>query len=191
MPAAASNEQLRCAQEKKSATARALVLARKRSTRACGVRAPLRAGWSRPMPRGCPLRHFHGHPPRCTAVFRHASRSLQQAAFLRMCARKNATARSLFREVTQHARLRRARAAPRWLNSILVVPMRPPHHRQSSVVRGKVVVLRASLGLARGRPAHVRKRAATVRALCGKEAQHARLLRARATPRGLELALWF
>ena len=39
------------------------------------------------------------------------------------------------------------------------------------------MVVRAGLGLARGRLAHVRKRAATARALCGEEAQHARLPR--------------
>ena len=48
---------------------------------------------------------------------------------------------------------------------------------------------RVSLGIARGRLAHMRKRAATARALCGEEAQQARLLRVRATPCGLELAL--
>ena len=41
-------------------------------------------------------------------------------------------------------------------------------------------MVRAGLGLARGRLAHVRKRAATARALCGEEAQQARLPRARA-----------
>ena len=52
------------------------------------------------------------------------------------------------------------------------------------------MVPRAGLDLARGRLAHVRKRVATSRALCGEEAQHARLPRARATPRRLESTIW-
>ena len=73
---------------RKSATARALSLGRRRSTRACGVRAPRRAGWSRSMPYGSPLRQRDGPLPRCTAVLRRASRGLQRAADLRMCARQ-------------------------------------------------------------------------------------------------------
>ena len=45
------------------------------------------------------------------------------------------------------------------------------------------------LRLAHCQLAHVRKRAVTARALCGEEAQHARLPRARATPRELVLAI--
>ena len=48
----------------------------------------------------------------------------------------------------------------------------------------------AGLVLARSRLAHVRKRAATARALCGVEAQHACLPRSRVSPRGLDLAVW-
>ena len=51
------------------------------------------------------------------------------------------------------------------------------------------MVVRADLGLTRGRLAHVRKRASTARALCGEEAQQASLPRACVTPRGFELAL--
>ena len=51
------------------------------------------------------------------------------------------------------------------------------------------MVPRAGLSLACGRLADVRKRAATARALCGDEAQHVRLPRARATPRRLILTL--
>ena len=50
-------------------------------------------------------------------------------------------------------------------------------------------MLRAGIGLTRGRLVHMRKRAATARALFWEEVQQARLLRARATPRELELAL--
>ena len=97
-----------------------LSLGRMRSTHACGVRAPRRVGWSRFMPYGSPLNQRNGHLPRCTAVFRHASCGLQRAAYLHMCARKKAPLRacSLSREEAQHARLRRARAAPRWLDSV-------------------------------------------------------------------------
>ena len=62
---------------------------------ACGVRAPRRAGWCRSMPYESPLLQRDGPLPRCTAALRRASRGLQQAAFLRMCARKSATARAL------------------------------------------------------------------------------------------------
>ena len=48
---------------------------------------------------------------------------------------------------------------------------------------------RVGIGLARYRVAHVRKGAATALALCREEAQQARLPRARAAPRGLEVTL--
>ena len=51
------------------------------------------------------------------------------------------------------------------------------------------MVPRAGVGLAHGRLAHMRKRAATARTLFWEEAQQARFQRARATPRELELAL--
>ena len=74
---------------RKSATARAFSFERRRSTRACGVRAPRRAGWSRSVPHENSLRQRDGPLPRCTAALRRASSGLQQAAFLRMCARKS------------------------------------------------------------------------------------------------------
>ena len=83
--------------ERRSATACALSLGRRRSTRACSVRAPRRAGWSRSLPYGSPLCQRDGPLPRCTAALRRASCGLHQAAFLCMCARKSTTALALSR----------------------------------------------------------------------------------------------
>ena len=97
-----------------------LSLGRKRCTRVCNVRTPRRAGSSRPMPYGRPLCHRNGCLLPRTAVLRRASPGLQRAAYLHMCAsKKSATARtlSLSQEEAQHARLRRSRASPRWLES--------------------------------------------------------------------------
>ena len=57
-----------------------------------------RAGWSRPLPYGSPLRQRDGPLPRCTAVLRRASRGLQRAAGVRVCAHANAPPRALSRE---------------------------------------------------------------------------------------------
>ena len=61
---------------------RTLSLRRRLSTRACDVRAPRRAGWSRSMPYGSPLHQREGPLRRCTAVLRHASRGLQTSSLL-------------------------------------------------------------------------------------------------------------
>ena len=124
----------RCARN--NATARALSLGRRRSTRACGVCAPRRAGWSRSLPYESPLRQRDGPLPRCTAALRRANRGLQHAAFLRRCARNNATARALsLGRRRSTARLQRARAAPRWLESVpaLWKPIAPARRPSPSV----------------------------------------------------------
>ena len=79
------NEQLTCVRaqvKQRKPRALSLSLRRERSTRASDVRAPRCAGWSRPMPYGSPLRQQHGRLPRCTAVFRRASRGLQTRSLL-------------------------------------------------------------------------------------------------------------
>ena len=172
--------------KKKSATSRALSLGRKRSTGACGACARCAA-----LVR-VSLCLMNTHCASFTAISLGARlcSDMPAAASIKQlscaCAQQKTPPRALS---LGRKRSARARAAPRWLKSILLVPMRPPHQRQASVVRGKAVLLHASLGLAHGRLAHVRKRAATAHAFCGEEAQHACLPRARATPRGLELAL--
>ena len=116
------------------ATARALSLRRRRSTCACGVCAPRCAGWSRSLPYGSPLRQRDGALPRCTAALRRACRGIQQAAFLRMCARNNAISR-----VLSLGRRRNTRAcgvcAPRWLESVpaLWKPSAPARRLSPSV----------------------------------------------------------
>ena len=95
LPAAASNEQsaFECAHMR--TRHRTLSLGRRRSTRACGLRATRCAGWSRCLPYEGALRQRDGPLFLCTATLRRASRGLQQAAVLHMCARKSATARAL------------------------------------------------------------------------------------------------
>ena len=100
------------------ATARSLSRGRRRATRACGVCVPRRASWSRFIPYETPLRQRDGPLPRCTAVLRRASRGLQRAAGVRVCAHANVPPNALSREEAQHARMRRARAAPRWLEFV-------------------------------------------------------------------------
>ena len=123
MPAAASTEQLTyaCSQHKKRHCARALSLGRKRSTLACGVRAPRRAGWSRPMPHALskltaparrPSHSGNGRPLTCQP--RPPTSSF--LAYVRK--KKRHRARSFSREEAQLTRLCRARAAPRWLESL-------------------------------------------------------------------------
>ena len=111
---------------RKSATARALSLGRRRSTRACAVRAPRRAGWRRSVPYGSPPRQRNGPLPRCTAALRRASRGLQQAAFLRMCARKCATARALSLRKRRSTRARGMHAPRHAGRNWLSCSRRPP-----------------------------------------------------------------
>ena len=69
------------------------------------------------LPYGSPLRQRDGPLPRRTAVLRRAS-AASNAAGVRVCAHANAPPLALSREEAQHARLRCARAAPRWLESV-------------------------------------------------------------------------
>ena len=141
------------------------------------------------MPHVCPLRQFHGHPTRCTAVFRHASRGLQQAAFLRMCARKKRH-RALSLSGGDAARALAARASCAALVEVDLC-------RFCEAAAPAIGLYCSGQGRgARRQPwpfawpaCAVRERAATARALCGEEAQHACLQRARAAPRGLQWTL--
>ena len=110
----------------KSATARALSLGKRRSTRACGVRAPRCAGWRRPVPFGSPLHQRDGPLPRCMAALRPASRGHHLAAFLRMCARKSATARALSLERRRSTRACGVRAPRRACSNWPFGSRRPP-----------------------------------------------------------------
>ena len=94
---------------------RYLSLRKRRSTHACGARAPRRAGCSRSVSLGRALNQREASLLRCKAVLRCASRWLQQTVGLRVSVHAMVPLRSLSRDEAQHARLRRARAAPRWL----------------------------------------------------------------------------
>ena len=97
-----------------SAPPRWLSVARRRSMRACDARAPCRAGCGRYIFYERALLRRKASLARCKTVLQRASRGLQRAAGF--CgARKRATALAVCGEETQHARLRRARAVPRWL----------------------------------------------------------------------------
>ena len=87
------------------------------------------------LPYGSPLCHRDSSFLRCTATLRRASSGLHRAACVRVCAQANVPPRTLSREVAQHARLRRARAAPRWLGSFhaLLKPITPVRRPSSSV----------------------------------------------------------
>ena len=95
MPAAASNEQTEFACAHTRSRHRTLSLGRRRSTRACDVRALRRAGCGRSMSYGSPLRQRDGPLRRCTAVLRRASRGLQRADGVRVCAHAIAPPRAL------------------------------------------------------------------------------------------------
>ena len=116
----------------------------------------------------------------------HALAIVLRTAGLRMCARERSphTLR-VGRRRSTHACLARAprRAGCFWPSG----SSRSPRWRQGFVDRCKAVVTRAGLGLTHGRLAHLRKRAANARVLCGEEAQHAHLPRARTTLRELVL----
>ena len=105
LPATASNEQPAFACAHARTRHRELSLGRWRSTLTCGARAPRRAGWSRPVSFGSPMRERDGPLLRCTAALRRASHGLQRAAGVRVCAHENAPPRALPREVAQHARI--------------------------------------------------------------------------------------
>ena len=61
-------------------TARFLSLGRRRSTRACGVRAPRSVGWSRSMPLGRSLRQREASLLWCTAALQRTDYGLQRKA---------------------------------------------------------------------------------------------------------------
>ena len=69
-----------CASQNCANRARSFFLGRKRITRACDVRAPRRAGWSRTIPYESLLHQRDGRLLRCTAVLRRASRKLQTSS---------------------------------------------------------------------------------------------------------------
>ena len=69
-----------CTSQNCANCARSLSLGKKRSTRACDVRTPRRAGWSRATTYESPLHQRNGRLLRCTAVLRRASRVLQTSS---------------------------------------------------------------------------------------------------------------
>ena len=138
VPATTSNEQpaFGCAHTR--TPHRTLFLGRRRTTRACGVHAPRRAGWIRSVFYGSSLRQRDGPLPRCTTVLRRASRGRQRAAGVRLCAHAIAPPHALSRNEAHHARLRRLRAAPRWFESVYAL-RKPtaPARRPSASVHGR------------------------------------------------------
>jgi len=164
---------------------RTFSLGRRRTMHACGVRAPRRAGWSRFMPYGYPLRQRDGPLPRCMAMLRCASRGLQRVAGVRVCAHANAPPHALSREKAHHAHLRRARAAPRWLESIHALwRFTAPARRHNPSVHGRFPTCQPR-PLTSSRRCVCAHANAPPRALSREEAQHVRLRRARAAPRWL------
>ena len=85
---------------------------RRRSTHACVMRAPCRADWSRSMSNEKPLCHPKGPFSRCTTVLRCTSCGLRPPVGECVCVHANAPPRARSREEAQHARSRRACAAP-------------------------------------------------------------------------------
>ena len=135
---------------KKSATTGALSLGRKHSTGACDVRAPHRAGWSRSIPHGSPLRQRDGRLPRCTAVLRRTSRGLQTSSLLAYV-RKSKTRQpralslSLRRKRSTRACDVRARCRAGWSRSISYGS--PLRQRDGRLPRCTAVLRRASRGV--------------------------------------------
>ena len=173
---------------KKGATARALSLSlgRKRSTRACDVRAPRRAGWSRSMPYESPLRQREGHLPLCTPVFRHVSRCANEQTEL-ACAhtRSRHCTHSLGRRRTTRAYDVRVPLRAGWSSSVLYY--RPLRQRDGPLPRCTAVLRHTSRGLQRADGVRVCAHAiAPLHALSREEVHHAHLRRARAAPRWLE-----
>ena len=100
---------------------------------------------------------------------------------------------SLSWEKAQRARLRRARSAARWLESVLVRQKRPaPARRPSSSVHGRAPTCQPRPPTSSRRSRVNTCERATACSLSRKEARHARLRCARAAPRWLAsfFALW-
>ena len=161
-----------------------------RSTRACDVRAPRRAGWSQFVPYRSPLCQRDGRLPRCTAVLRRASPGLQRAGYLRMCASKSSPnrARSLSLSEGSAARALATFARLAALVGIGSYPMKAHCASGTAVSLGarSCSDVRAAASNEQLTCACAQVKAAqTARALSlsRKEAQHARLRRARATRR--------
>ena len=120
---------------------------------------------------------------RCKAVLRHASHGLRRAAGMRVCAHAITPPPSLSIGRRRSTRACGARATSRAGCSRPMPYERPLHQREASLLRCKAVLRHTSCGLAHSRLARVRTRdcatmcarAATARALCGEEAQQARL----------------
>ena len=178
----------------KGGAARALSLGRRRRTHACGARAPRRAGLSRSMLHGSPLRQRDGPLSRCATVFRRASRGLEQAVGVRVCAQaiRHRTLSAGRRRRTRACGARVARRAG-WSGSM---PHGTPlRQRHGSFPRCTTVLRRTGRGLQRAAGvrlcacAHTRTRH---RALSLGRRRSTRVCSARAAPRWLESvhALW-
>ena len=193
VPAAASNEQLACAcAHSERATALALSREEAQHARLRRARAAPRwlesvhALWKPTAPARRPSPSVHGRAPTCQP------RPPTSSWLARVRKRTRHRALSL-REEAQHARLRRARAAPRWLESVHAL-WKPtaPARRPSPSVHGRAPTCQPRPPTSSRRCACAHSERATARSLSREEAQHARLRRARAAPRWLESvhALW-
>ena len=94
-----------------------LSLGRRRSTHACDLRAPHRKGCDRSMQYLTAMHQREVSSIRCKVVVRCARCGLPHNQLLRG-KRAGATLLAISCIVAQHARLRRARGAPRWLWSV-------------------------------------------------------------------------
>ena len=149
-----------CASQKCVNCARALSVGRKPSARASDVRARCRAGWSRSVPYGNPLRQRDGFLPRCTAVLRRVSCGLQTRSLLAYVHKPNGanSARSLSLRRKHSTRAFDVRAPRRagWSRS---VPCESPlRQRDGRFPRCTALLRPASCGLqTRSLLAYVRK----------------------------------
>ena len=121
-----------------------LSLGRRRSKCACGAHAPCRAGCSRSVLFTRALHQREASTLRCNAVLRHASRGIQQAAGLRVCAHTIAPLRSLSLGRRRSTRARRARAPCHTCCTRSVTFERAHHQREASTLRRKTVLRRES-----------------------------------------------
>ena len=169
------------------ATLRLLSAGRRRSTRLRRARAVPRGLWSaRTAHTGnAPARSLSSsvqdRAPTCELRPPTSSRHSRSA-------RKRDIALAICGKEAQHARLLRARAVPRELWCFIHY-RRALHYRRPFLIGARpwcdmqAAAFTLHSRLSRGPRMH-----ATVLAVCGEEAQHARLLRARAVPRWLWLA---
>ena len=145
----------------------------------CSARAPRCVGCGRSMPYERALRKREAALLRCTAVLPHASCGVHFVSRLTRVACLCATALPLFREAAQYARLPRVRTANCAGCGYSIPSGRALYAQETALFRCKAVLARASCSVHFvKRLARVARLCATVLAVSGEEAQHARSPRA-------------